>query len=128
VAAAEASAAFHQEPGHLRQMRRFVAGDSGHGLHPPRRPIVGPAGHQLHGIIRGLLFEKRVIDEERDRIGEDALSPFARRAGKERQFINRFAQVQVTIIRSITAGVLYPLCQRQIRLRPQIEPGEFAAL
>jgi len=71
----EAAASFDEHAGDLGEVSGFVAGHAGHRFHPAGEPNVGPAGHQVHGVVGGLHFEKSMVVEQRDGVGEGGVAP-----------------------------------------------------
>lgn len=85
MAALHATTAAHEDAGDLREVRGFIAGDTGHGFHPTRGPLVGPARHQFHGILGCLHLEESVIDEQGNRVRHCDGTPGKRRARTQGQ-------------------------------------------
>ena len=79
----EPAASFDQHAGDLGEVSGFVPRDAGHGFDPAGKPNVGPAGHQVHGVVGGLHFEKGMVVEQRDGVGEGGVAPGEGGAGAE---------------------------------------------
>ncbi len=86
----EATAPFDEHAGDLGEMGRFVASDTRHGFHPAGEPNVRPASHQVHGVVGSLHFQKGMVVEQSDGVGEGGVAPGEGGAGAEGKGVELF--------------------------------------
>jgi hypothetical protein len=64
---------------HLREMNRLIAGNIGQRFGPSRKTFLRPPVQKLGSF----LFKKRMVNQQRHRVGEHSMAPGYRRAGSQ---------------------------------------------